>query len=60
LGLNALSQTMSILFFAWFVGVFIWLATRTLPEGGNLAKEIFRTAVHYVKKFIRTLIPQAK
>lgn len=60
LGLNALSQTMSILFFAWFVGVFIWLATRTLPDGGNLAKEIFRTAVHYVKKFIRSLMPQAK
>ena len=59
-GINELSQTFSLIFFAWFVGVFIWLATRALPEGGNLAKEIFTTAIHSIKKFIRILIPQSK
>ena len=59
-GIHELSQTFSLLFFAWFVGVFIWLATRALPEGGNLAKEIFTTATHSVKKFVRSLIPQSK
>ena len=59
-GINELSQPLSLLFFAWFVGVFIWLATRTLPSGGNLAKEIVITAVHSIKKFVRSLIPQPK
>ena len=59
-GINELSQPLSLLFFAWFVGVFIWLATRTLPTGGNLAKEIVMTAVHSIKKFVRSLIPQPK
>ena len=59
-GINELSQSMSLLFFAWFVGVFIWLATRTLPSGGNLFKEIVMTAVHSIKKFVRSLIPQPK
>lgn len=60
LGIHELSQTFSLLFFAWFVGVFIWLATRALPNGGNLAKEIFFTATHSIKKFVRSLIPQSK
>ena len=59
-GINELSQMFSLLFFAWFVGVFIWLATRALPDGGNLAKEIFTTATHSIKKFVRSLIPQSK
>jgi putative OPT family oligopeptide transporter len=59
-GINELSQMFSLVFFAWFVGVFIWLATRALPDGGNLAKEIFTTATHSVKKFVRSLIPQSK
>ena len=59
-GIHELSQSLSILFFAWFVGVFIWLATRALPGSGNLAKEIFTTATHSIKKFIRSLIPQSK
>ena len=60
LGIHELPQLASLLFFAWFVGVFIWLATRALPEGGNLAKEIAKTSVHSVRKFIRSLLPQSK
>ena len=59
-GIHELSQFFSLLFFAWFVGVFVWLATRALPDGGNLAKEIFTTATHSVKKFVRSLLPQSK
>ena len=58
-GINELSQPLSLLFFAWFVGVFIWLATRTLPVG-QLSQEIVMTAVHSIKKFVRSLIPQPK
>ena len=57
---NELSQTFSLIFFAWFVGVFIWLATRALPGKGNLALEIFHTTTNAIKKFIRSLIPQSK
>ncbi len=60
LGIHELPQLASLLFFAWFVGVFIWLATRALPEGGNLAKEIAKTSVHSIRKFIRSLLPQSK
>ena len=57
---NELSQTFSLIFFAWFVGVFIWLATRALPGKGNPALEIFHTTTNAIKKFIRSLIPQSK
>ncbi|MEC8142832.1 MAG: hypothetical protein VX071_04985, partial [Candidatus Thermoplasmatota archaeon] len=59
-GIHELSQFFSLLFFAWFVGVFVWLATRALPDGGNLGKEIFTTATHSIKKFLRSLLPQSK
>ena len=59
-GIHTLSQTFSLFFFAWFVGVFIWLATRALPGSGNLAKELFSAATHSIKKFVRSLIPQSK
>ncbi|MEC8589005.1 MAG: hypothetical protein VXY35_02505, partial [Candidatus Thermoplasmatota archaeon] len=60
LGIHELSQFFSLVFFAWFVGVFAWLATRALPDGGNLAREIFITATHSIKKFLRSLLPQSK
>ena len=59
-GIHELSQFFSLVFFAWFVGVFVWLATRALPDGGNLGKEIFTTATHSIKKFLRSLLPQSK
>ncbi len=59
-GIHELSQFFSLVFFAWFVGVFVWLATRALPDGGNLGREIFTTATHSIKKFLRSLLPQSK
>ena len=31
-----------------------------IPDGGNLGKEIFTTATHSIKKFLRSLLPQSK
>ena len=59
-GITELPQGLSLLFFAWFVGVFLWLATRALPDGGNLAKEILTTASHALKRFVRSFIPNSK
>ena len=59
-GINELPQSLSLLFFAWFVGVFLWLATRALPSGGNLGKDILTTASHALKKFVRSFIPNSK
>jgi len=36
---TTLGDLFSLMFFGWFVAVFIWLATRALPKGGNLATE---------------------
>ena len=38
-GVTTLNDVFSLLFFGWFVAVFIWLATRALPKGGNLFSE---------------------
>ena len=38
-GVTTLNDAFSLLFFGWFVAVFIWLATRALPKGGNLFSE---------------------
>jgi putative OPT family oligopeptide transporter len=38
-GVTTLNDVFSLLFFGWFVTVFIWLATRALPKGGNLFSE---------------------
>ena len=57
-GIHELSQFFSLVFFAWFVGVFVGL-TRALPEG-EIWQEIFTTATHSIKKFLRSLLPQSK
>ena len=31
-GIATLNDMLSLAFFAWFVGVFIWLASRALPK----------------------------
>jgi putative OPT family oligopeptide transporter len=36
---TTLGDFFSLMFFGWFVAVFIWLATRALPKGGNLLTE---------------------
>jgi hypothetical protein len=58
--ITELPQGLSLLFFGWFVGVFLWLATRALPSGGHLGKEILATASHAVKKFVRSFVPNSK
>ena len=58
--ITELPQWLSLVFFAWFVGVFLWLTTRSLPGGGNLVKDILTTASHALKKFVRSFIPNSK
>ena len=39
-GIGTLSYSLSLLFFAWFVGVFILLSARSLPNKGNLSQDL--------------------
>ena len=59
-GVVTLNNFFSLLFFGWFVGVFIWLATRALPKGGNLFSEALVIASDVMKKFVAALLPPAK
>ena len=59
-GVVTLNNLFSLLFFGWFVGVFIWLATRALPKGGNLFNEALVIASDVMKKFVAALLPPAK
>ena len=36
---GVLNNFLSLVFFGWFVLVFLWLATRTLPNNGNLIRD---------------------
>ena len=36
---GVLNNFLSLIFFGWFVLVFLWLATRSLPSKGNLIKD---------------------
>lgn len=55
-----LNNFLSLVFFGWFVVVFIWLATRALPSGGNLLKEFILIVKDSVSKFIRIFVPDSK
>ena len=55
-----LNNFLSLVFFGWFVAVFIWLATRALPSGGNLLKEFILIVKDSVAKFIRIFVPDSK
>ncbi len=55
-----LNNFLSLVFFGWFVAVFIWLATRALPSGGNLLKEFILIVKDSVSKFIRIFVPDSK
>ena len=59
-GTGTLGNFLSLAFFAWFVGVFIWLATRALPSGGNLLLESITVLKDSVSKFIRIFLPNSK
>jgi len=51
-GVTELNGFFSLLFFGWFVAVFIWLATRALPKGGNLFTEAMTILQNITSKFI--------
>ncbi|MDP6334120.1 MAG: oligopeptide transporter, OPT family [Candidatus Poseidoniaceae archaeon] len=57
---GTLNNFLSLVFFGWFVAVFIWLATRALPSGGNSLKESIMVVKDSVSKFIRIFIPNSK
>jgi len=47
---GVLNNLLSLLFFGWFVVVFLWLATRTLPNNGNLLRDFGLIAKNLVSK----------
>ena len=59
-GVVTLNNLLSLAFFGWFVAVFIWLATRALPKGGNLLSAAFTVLHDVYHKFITALLPPAK
>ena len=48
----------SLVFFGWFVAVFIWLATRALPKGGNLMSDAVVVAMDVASRFKAALLPR--
>ncbi len=52
-GTGTLNNWLSLAFFGWFVFVFIWLATRALPSGGNLLKESLIIIKDSFTKFVK-------
>ncbi|MEJ6664527.1 MAG: oligopeptide transporter, OPT family [Euryarchaeota archaeon] len=59
-GVVTLNSLLSLAFFGWFVAVFIWLATRALPKGGNLLTDAFVVAGDVLIKFRDALLPPPK
>jgi putative OPT family oligopeptide transporter len=59
-GVVTLNNTLSLLFFGWFVAVFIWLATRTLPKGGTLAGDAVMVTADAVRNLIDALKPRQR
>ena len=57
---GTLNNFLSLIFFGWFVSVFIWLATRALPSGGNLLKESSMVLKDSVSKFIAIFVPKRR
>ena len=57
LGITTLNDFFSLAFFAWFVGVFIWLASRALPKGSNLASDAVMITAEAVRNTIDALNP---
>ncbi len=49
-GIGTLSYTLSLIFFAWFVAVFIMLSARALPPKGNLGLDLVYVASDAAKK----------
>ena len=58
LGIGTLNNALSLVFFAWFVAVFIWLATRALPKGGSLAGDTVMITADAVRNMLDSLQPK--
>ena len=58
LGIGTLNNAFSLVFFAWFVAVFIWLATRALPKGGSLAGDTVMITADAVRNMLDSLQPK--
>ena len=48
---GTLNNYLSLIFFGWFTLVFLWLATRSLPNNGNLLREFYTVFKDVLKKF---------
>lgn len=55
-----LNDPMSLLFFGWFLGVFIWLATRALPKGGSLVGDAVMIVADGVRNLLESLKPRQR
>ena len=49
-GIGTLSYGLSLIFFAWFVGVFIMLSARALPNKGKLSSDLVYISADAAKK----------
>jgi len=61
IGLKSLPELWTLLFYAWFIGIFIYLVSKSLPkhdEGGNLLTDTIDVITNGVRKFIKALLPQ--
>ena len=47
---GTLNNYLSLIFFGWFTLVFLWLATRSLPNNGNLLSEFYTVFKDVLKK----------
>lgn len=57
-GIGTLNNVLSLAFFAWFMGVFIWLASRALPKGGSLAGDAVMVTADAVRNMLDALQPK--
>jgi putative OPT family oligopeptide transporter len=60
LGISTLNDFLSLAFFIWFIGVFIWLASRALPKGGNLASDTVMITAEAVRNTLDAFQPNKK
>ena len=59
-GVGTLNNMFSLVFFGWFVGVFIWLATRALPKGGSLLGDVVVILAETIGNLLHSLKPKQR
>jgi putative OPT family oligopeptide transporter len=52
---GTLNNSLSLIFFGWFTLVFLWLATRSLPNHGNLLNEFYTVLKDVLKKVVNMM-----